>query len=94
MGTIKIELDIPNFEKELELKVILNKDGVQTSTPLVDGKTILQPYSQVVQQPCNDSGSAWKQKVDGVASAASTMPPTQAAPKTTHGIPSSMMGNF
>jgi hypothetical protein len=33
MGTIKIELDLPNFEKEIELKVIINKDGVQSCTP-------------------------------------------------------------
>lgn len=34
MGTIKIELELPEFKKEVEIKVIINKDGVlYSSTP-------------------------------------------------------------
>lgn len=36
MGTIKIELDIPNFEKELKINIIICKDGevsYSTSSP-------------------------------------------------------------
>ena len=47
MGTIKIELDIPDFNKELEIKVILNKDGVQQCTsPLV---TTTNPYQSQIK---------------------------------------------
>ena len=55
MGTIKIELDLPNFEKEIELKVIINKDGVQSSTPLIDKKiNVVEPI---------ECGNAWKQQM-------------------------------
>ena len=35
MGTIKVEFDIPNFEKELSINVVIKKDGevVYTTTP-------------------------------------------------------------
>lgn len=55
MGTVKIELDLPNFEKEIELKVIINKDGVQSSTPLIDKK--------IDASPIKDSGTGWKQSM-------------------------------
>lgn len=59
MGTVKIELDLPNFEKEIELKVIINKDGVQSSTPLIDRR--LEPIN--CQIPSDASGQAWKESV-------------------------------
>lgn len=55
MGTVKIELDLPNFEKEIELKVIINKDGVQSSTPLIDKK--------VNKAGLIECGNAWKQQM-------------------------------
>ena len=96
MGVIKIELDIPNFDKELELKVILNKDGVLSSTPLID--KVMQP-SQKMQIPpvANDSGTVWKQQVQIQPSSTPPQPATSSpttVSKTNHGIPSSMMGNF
>lgn len=90
MGTIKIELDIPNFDKELELKVVLNKDGVQSGTPLIE--KIVQP-NQAMQIPVNDAGTAWKQS-PSIPSPNQAAPQTISSSKSNHGIPSSMMGNF
>lgn len=103
MGTVKIELDLPNFEREIELKVIINKDGVQSSTPLIDKKIDPQLLGQ-------DSGSVWKQNM-GMASQVTASPdpvlcsspnlgnyvspsaPVEPTQKMSS-IPSSMMGTF
>ena len=105
MGTVKIELDLPNFEKEIELKVIINKDGVQSSTPLIDRK--IEPIN--CQLPSDASGQAWKQSLQHAVVAhpdpttsvygsgtlsAQTQPQVAPAQQVSKPIPSSMMGTF
>ena len=58
---IKIELELPEFEKELVVSVTLKRDGEvvsATSTAMPDG--VLQPVTR--QTVTNDSGGAWKQQ--------------------------------
>lgn len=83
MGTVKIELDLPNFEKEIELKVIINKDGVQSSTPLIDRR--IEPIN--CQVPSDASGQAWKQ---GYTTSINTNPNAHTVTYgTTNGVSSS-----
>lgn len=110
MGTIKIELDLPNFEKELELKVVLNKDGVQSSTPSIR-----------IDSPSTNDLSSWKQQpypnplvtctkntnpnsnsitgvggevVSTIAYGSQVSQPKEATLPNNSKIPSSMMGNY
>lgn len=53
MGTLKLEIDIPNFEKELNINIIIRKDGEviynasSPSTGLVNDKNIDSVISSV-----------------------------------------------
>lgn len=79
MGTIKFELDLPDFSKQIEIKVTINKDGVlYASTPLVDRNT--DPSLNIVDG--TGAGTVWKQYN------------TPASNTTTNKIPDSMMGNY
>jgi hypothetical protein len=87
MGTIKFELDLPEFDKEIELKVIITKDGVQSSTPSF--------VHNVVN--ASDPSGLWKEKVSKPISptpqAQVVTQPVQ-SPSLQKGIPSSMMGTY
>lgn len=60
---IKIEFDLPEFEKELNVSVTLKKDGevIETSSSLKGVKTNLteEPWKQNAEDP----GNSWKQSV-------------------------------
>lgn len=103
MGTIKIELDLPEFKKEIELKIVINKDGVQLGTPLV--------YRQVDNVQVNNPQyppSTWKEPAGGrvdvtsnkygtyVTSAPVTNTPNKNTVQSTNtsGIVSSMTGTY
>jgi len=60
---IKIELELPEFEKELVVSVTLKRDGEVTyvSSPSSDVKTEVRQEKPVWRQdvPKNTSGSSW-----------------------------------
>lgn len=83
MGTIKIELDLPDFKNEVELKIIINKDGVQSGTPLV--------YKQVDKLPQTEPPTVWKQ-TPNIYPTAPTCENNN--PKNATGVVNSMIGTF
>lgn len=93
MGTIKIELDLPEFNKEIELRVVLNKDGVQSGTPLVYKQVDNAPIQSV---PSDASGNGWKESVitSPTPSTHSAFNSTANTQSSSTGIPSSMMGTY
>lgn len=101
MGTIKIELDLPEFNKEIELRVVLNKDGVQSGTPLVykqvdkvdNGSISINPVPMSIP---TDSGGGWKESVIAppTPSTHSAFNSTANTQPSSTGIPSSMMGTY
>ena len=93
MGTIKIELDLPEFNKEIELRVVLNKDGVQSGTPLVYKQVDNAPIQSV---PSDASGNGWKESVISppTPSTHSAFNSTANTQPSSTGIPSSMMGTY
>lgn len=92
MGTIRIELDLPEFDKEIELRVVLNKDGVQSGTPLIYKQVDSEPIQSVPTGP----GAGWKESVitPPTPSTNNVFQPTANTQPSSTGIPSSMMGTY
>lgn len=85
MGTIKLELDLPDFKDHVEVKVIINKDGVQECT-----SSYKKLESECMPKITEDesSGNLWKQSVNTYQSSEIVEAPD---PST---IPPSMMMTF
>lgn len=57
MGTIKIEFDVPDFNKELEISVLIKKDGKVVST--------LSPSNTNTEKPKLSEVKSDKKKIGG-----------------------------
>lgn len=75
-NNIKIELDLPDFEKELNITVTLQRDGeVLNCTSSTSGgkKESIEPlenFGSPIQRQSvkDDSGNGWKQKEESITS--------------------------
>lgn len=64
MGTIKLEFDIPEFEKELKVEIILRKDGEvvysasSPSTGTIDDEKKLPKEEKLVDRPKKEKATS------------------------------------
>lgn len=99
MGTIKFEIDLPEFEKELSINVTIHRDGEvvysTTSSPSM-GSTSLTDFGGRTKKNDVTTNSAFSSIVDDMKNASSDEKETikESKPKKTSTSKKSVSGNF
>lgn len=77
---IKIELELPEFEKELNITVTLQRDGevlscTSSSPESIKSRSSVEDTPKVCKSPIESQGQGWKQSADTSFNSAPTTTP-------------------